>query len=137
VVHTDNAAKKWLPWISGLLDAGEAYFKEKKQPLFSSHMLDLSEEPLEENIHTSVEYFKRMKPLGMAIEIELGVTGGEEDGVIHRGFAVALDQCVETNMRTDRSLLNTAALLESMVGLSLLFSSTPHRRVTARRGAGQ
>ncbi len=85
IVHTDHAAKKWLPWISGLLDAGEAYFKEKKQPLFSSHMLDLSEEPLEENIHTSVEFFKRMKPLGMAIEIELGVTGGEEDGVDNSG----------------------------------------------------
>lgn len=81
VLHTDHAAKKWLPWISGLIDAGETYFKEKNQPLFSSHMLDLSEEPIEENIQTSVEYFKRMKPLGMGIEIELGVTGGEEDGV--------------------------------------------------------
>lgn len=81
VLHTDHAAKKWLPWISGLLDAGEQFFKEKKQPLFSSHMLDLSEEPLEENIHTSVEFYKRMHPLGMSIEIELGVTGGEEDGV--------------------------------------------------------
>jgi len=85
ILHTDHAAKKWLPWVSGLLDAGEAYFKEKKQPLFSSHMLDLSEEPLEENIHTSVEFFKRMKPLGMAIEIELGVTGGEEDGIDNSG----------------------------------------------------
>jgi fructose-bisphosphate aldolase class II len=85
IVHTDHAAKKWLPWISGLIDAGEIYFKEKKQPLFSSHMLDLSEEPLEENIHTSVEFFKRMKPLGMAIEIELGVTGGEEDGIDNSG----------------------------------------------------
>lgn len=81
VLHTDHASKKWLPWISGLIDAGEQYFKEKGQPLFSSHMLDLSEEPLEENIATSVEFFKRMQPLGMAIEIELGVTGGEEDGV--------------------------------------------------------
>jgi fructose-bisphosphate aldolase class II len=81
VVHTDHAAKKWLPWISGLIDAGEQFHKEKGQPLFSSHMLDLSEEPLEENIETSVEFFKRMAPLGMAIEIELGVTGGEEDGV--------------------------------------------------------
>lgn len=81
VLHTDHAAKKWLPWISGLIDAGEQYFKEKKQPLFSSHMLDLSEEPIEENIHTSVDFYKRMKPLGMGIEIELGVTGGEEDGV--------------------------------------------------------
>ncbi len=81
ILHTDHAAKKWLPWISGLLDAGENYFKEKGQPLFSSHMLDLSEEPIEENIATSVNFFKRMKPLGMSIEIELGVTGGEEDGV--------------------------------------------------------
>jgi fructose-bisphosphate aldolase class II len=81
VLHTDHAAKKWLPWISGLIDAGEQFYKEKGQPLFSSHMLDLSEEPIEENIATSVEFFKRMKPLGMAIEIELGVTGGEEDGV--------------------------------------------------------
>jgi len=81
ILHTDHAAKKWLPWVSGLLDAGEQFYKEKKKPLFSSHMLDLSEEPLEENIHTSVEFYKRMKPLGMSIEIELGVTGGEEDGV--------------------------------------------------------
>ena len=81
VLHTDHAAKKWLPWISGLIDAGEQYFKEKNQPLFSSHMLDLSEETVEENIETSVEVFRRMNPLGMGIEIELGVTGGEEDGV--------------------------------------------------------
>lgn len=81
VLHTDHAAKKWLPWISGLIDAGVEFKKEKGQPLFSSHMLDLSEEPLEENIQTSVEFFKRMAPLGMGIEIELGVTGGEEDGV--------------------------------------------------------
>ncbi len=81
ILHTDHASKKWLPWISGLIDAGEQYFKEKRQPLFSSHMLDLSEEPIEENIETSVDFFKSMKPLGMAIEIELGVTGGEEDGV--------------------------------------------------------
>jgi len=85
ILHTDHAAKKWLPWISGLIDAGEKYFKEKKQPLYSSHMLDLSEEPIEENVHTSVEFFKRMQPLGMAIEIELGVTGGEEDGVDNSG----------------------------------------------------
>lgn len=81
VVHTDHAAKKWCPWVSGLIDAGEQFYKEKGQPMFSSHMLDLSEEPLEENVATSVEFFKRMMPLGMAIEIELGVTGGEEDGV--------------------------------------------------------
>ena len=81
ILHTDHASKKWLPWISGLIDEGEKYYKEKGQPLFSSHMLDLSEEPVEENIETSVEFFKRMQPLGMGIEIELGVTGGEEDGV--------------------------------------------------------
>jgi fructose-bisphosphate aldolase class II len=81
ILHTDHASKKWLPWISGLIDAGEQFFKEKAQPLFSSHMLDLSEEPIEENIQTSVEFYQRMKPLGMSIEIELGVTGGEEDGV--------------------------------------------------------
>lgn len=81
VLHTDHAAKKWLPWISALIDAGEQHKKEKGIPLFSSHMLDLSEEPIEENIEISVEYFKRMAPLGMSIEIELGVTGGEEDGV--------------------------------------------------------
>jgi fructose-bisphosphate aldolase, class II len=85
VLHTDHASKKWLPWISGLLDAGEKYFKEKGQPLFSSHMLDLSEEPIDENIKTSVTYFKRMSQLGMSIEIELGVTGGEEDGVDNSG----------------------------------------------------
>jgi len=81
VIHTDHAARKWLPWISGLIDAGEQFYKEKNMPLFSSHMLDLSEEPVQENIETSVEFFKRLAPLGMAVEIELGVTGGEEDGV--------------------------------------------------------
>jgi fructose-bisphosphate aldolase, class II len=81
VIHTDHAAKKWLPWIDGLLTQGEQFNKEKGQPLFSSHMLDLSEEPLHENIETSVQFYKRMAPLGMSIEIELGVTGGEEDGV--------------------------------------------------------
>ncbi len=81
VIHTDHAAKKWLPWISALLDAGEQFNRERGQPLFSSHMLDLSEEPIEENIQECETYFKRMQPLGMGIEIELGVTGGEEDGV--------------------------------------------------------
>lgn len=81
VLHTDHAAKKWLPWIDALIKAGEDYKKIYGTPLFSSHMLDLSEEPLEENIEISHEYFKRMNSLGMGIEIELGVTGGEEDGV--------------------------------------------------------
>jgi fructose-bisphosphate aldolase class II len=81
ILHTDHASKKWLPWVSGMVDAGAAHHKEHGHPLFSSHMLDLSEEPIEENIATSVDFFKRMAPLGMGIEIELGVTGGEEDGV--------------------------------------------------------
>ena len=81
VLHTDHCAKKLLPWVSGLLDAGEQYFERTGRPLYSSHMLDLSEEPLEENIEISAQYLERMKALGMHIEIELGVTGGEEDGV--------------------------------------------------------
>lgn len=85
VLHTDHAAKKWLPWIDGLIKEGEAYKAKNGTPLFSSHMLDLSEEPLHENIETSVAFFKRMHPLGMSIEVELGVTGGEEDGVDNSG----------------------------------------------------
>jgi fructose-bisphosphate aldolase class II len=81
VIHTDHAAKKLLPWIDHMLDAGEANFKANKKPLFSSHMLDLSEESLEENIETCGKYFKRMNAMQTGIEIELGVTGGEEDGV--------------------------------------------------------
>lgn len=81
ILHTDHAAKKLLPWIDGLLDHGEAFFKLHGKPLFSSHMLDLSEETVEENIEISGRYLKRMSAMGMTIEIELGVTGGEEDGV--------------------------------------------------------
>lgn len=81
ILHTDHAAKKLLPWIDGLLDAGAKHFEKTGRPLFTSHMLDLSEETLEENITTCVEYFKRMNALDMMIEIELGITGGEEDGV--------------------------------------------------------
>ncbi|MEL6195057.1 MAG: class II fructose-bisphosphate aldolase [Bacteroidota bacterium] len=81
ILHTDHAAKKLLPWIDGLLDEGEKHFEQYGKPLYSSHMLDLSEEPIEENLDISVEYFKRMNAIGMTIEIELGVTGGEEDGV--------------------------------------------------------
>ncbi|MCV6606850.1 MAG: class II fructose-bisphosphate aldolase [Campylobacterales bacterium] len=90
ILHTDHAARKLLPWIDDLLDAGEAYFKHVGKPLFSSHMLDLSEEPLEENIGTCVEYLKRMSKIGMSIEIELGVTGGEEDGVDNTNIDNAL-----------------------------------------------
>ncbi|MGH1488046.1 MAG: class II fructose-bisphosphate aldolase [Acidimicrobiales bacterium] len=81
LLHTDHAAKKLLPWIDGLLDAGEAHYEATGEPLFSSHMLDLSEESMEENIDTCVEYLKRMSKLDMTLEIELGITGGEEDGV--------------------------------------------------------
>ena len=81
ILHTDHCARKLLPWIDGLLDRGEAHFKATGQPLFSSHMIDLSEEPIEENIETCVAYLQRMAPLAMFLEIELGVTGGEEDGV--------------------------------------------------------
>ena len=81
IVHTDHAAKKLLPWIDGLLDAGEKHFAETGKPLFSSHMLDLSEEPLEENIDICCKYLERMSKMGMTLELELGCTGGEEDGV--------------------------------------------------------
>ena len=81
ILHTDHCAKKLLPWIDGLLDAGEKYFEQHGVPLYSSHMLDLSEEPIEENIETCAKYFERMAKMGMTLEIELGVTGGEEDGV--------------------------------------------------------
>jgi len=81
VIHTDHAARKLLPWIDALLDASEAHFKAHGYPLFSSHMIDLSEEPIEENIATCKSYLERMSKMGMTLEIELGVTGGEEDGV--------------------------------------------------------
>ena len=81
ILHTDHCAKKLLPWIDGLLDAGEKYFKETGAPLYSSHMIDLSEEPIEENIEICKKYLERMAKIGMTLEIELGITGGEEDGV--------------------------------------------------------
>ncbi len=81
ILHTDHAAKKLLPWIDGLLEAGEQHFAATGKPLFSSHMLDLSEESLEDNIAISADYFRRMAAMGMTLEIELGCTGGEEDGV--------------------------------------------------------
>lgn len=81
IMHTDHAAKKLLPWIDGLLDASEAHFEATGKPLFSSHMIDLSEEPIEENIELCKTYLERMSKMGMTLEIELGITGGEEDGV--------------------------------------------------------
>lgn len=81
ILHTDHCAKKLLPWIDGLLDASEKFFEETGKPLFSSHMIDLSEEPIEENLEISKKYLERMSKMGMTLEIELGITGGEEDGV--------------------------------------------------------
>lgn len=81
ILHTDHAARKLLPWIDGLLKAGEEHYKKYGKPLYSSHMLDLSEEPLEQNIETCKKYMERMSKIGMTLEMELGVTGGEEDGV--------------------------------------------------------
>ncbi|WP_158975735.1 class II fructose-bisphosphate aldolase [Cellulophaga sp. L1A9] len=81
ILHTDHCAKKLLPWIDGLLDASEQHYKETGKSLFSSHMIDLSEEPLEENIAICKEYLTRMAKMEMTLEIELGITGGEEDGV--------------------------------------------------------
>ncbi|MBT9098751.1 class II fructose-bisphosphate aldolase [Methylovulum psychrotolerans] len=86
ILHTDHAAKNLLPWIDGLLDAGEKHFAQTGKPLFSSHMLDLSEESLEENIEICGQYLARMAKMGMTLEIELGVTGGEEDGVDNSGM---------------------------------------------------
>lgn len=81
VLHTDHANKKLIPWVEALLDHSEAFYKETGKPLYSSHMLDLSEEPIEWNLDECARILKRMAPMGMSLEIELGVTGGEEDGI--------------------------------------------------------
>ncbi|KFF28245.1 class II fructose-bisphosphate aldolase [Chryseobacterium vrystaatense] len=81
ILHTDHCAKKLLPWIDGLLDASEEHYKQTGKSLYSSHMLDLSEESLEENLEISAQYFERMAKMQMTLEVEIGVTGGEEDGV--------------------------------------------------------
>lgn len=89
ILHTDHCHKENLPWIDGLLDAGEKFFKEHGKPLFSSHMIDLSPQSLKENIETSKKYLERMSKMGMTLEIELGMTGGEEDGVDNTGVDVS------------------------------------------------
>jgi fructose-bisphosphate aldolase class II len=86
IIHTDHAAKKLLPWIDGLLEHGEKHYKRYGKPLYGSHMLDLSVEPIKENISICKKYLERMSKIGMTLEIELGVTGGEEDGVDHSGI---------------------------------------------------
>ena len=85
ILHTDHCAKNLLPWIDGLLDAGEEFFAQTGKPLYSSHMIDLSEEPIHENIELCKKYLARMSKMGMTLEIELGITGGEEDGVDNTG----------------------------------------------------
>jgi len=81
ILHTDHCMREWLPWFDGLMEANEDYFAKNGEPLFSSHMLDLSEDPLEENIETCVKYLTRMSKVNLLLEMELGITGGEEDGV--------------------------------------------------------
>mmetsp|Transcript_26174 Transcript_26174/g.47898 ORF Transcript_26174/g.47898 Transcript_26174/m.47898 type:complete len:359 (-) Transcript_26174:255-1331(-) len=87
IVHSDHCAKKLLPWFDGMLDADEAFFKAHGEPLFSSHMLDLSEEPHDENIGICIKYFKRMAPMNLILEMEIGITGGVEDGVDNSGVS--------------------------------------------------
>merc|ERR1712159_817865 len=87
LVHSDHCAKKLLPWFDGMLEADEAFFKQWGEPLFSSHMLDLSEEDDKENIATCAKYFKRMAPMNCILEMEIGITGGVEDGVDNSGVA--------------------------------------------------
>lgn len=84
-MHSDHCAEKLLPWFDGMLEADEAYYKEHGESLFSSHMLDLSEDPKEKNIAICAKYFKRMAPIGLWLEMEIGITGGEEDGVDNTG----------------------------------------------------
>jgi len=87
ILHTDHCSKKLLPWVDGLLSASERYFQQSGEPLFTSHMLDFSEEPIEENIDICKDYLKRMDKMGMILEMELGITGGEEDGVDNTGVS--------------------------------------------------
>ena len=86
ILHTDHSARKLLPWIDGLMEVGENHYKETGRPLYTSHMIDLSEEPIKDNLETSAAYHKRMSVIDMILEIELGVTGGEEDGVDNTGI---------------------------------------------------
>jgi len=98
LVHSDHCAKKLLPWFDGMLEADEAFFKAHGEPLFSSHMLDLSEEPHAENVATCAKYFKRMAPMNQILEMEIGITGGVEDGVDNSG--VTADKLYSTSEDT-------------------------------------
>jgi len=119
ILHTDHAAKKLLPWIDALLDAGEQHYVQTGKPLFSSHMLDLSEETLDENIATCKRYLERMAKIGMSIEIELGCTGGEEDGV--------------DNTDMDNSLLYTQPE-DVCLAYEVLSEVSPHFTIAASFG---
>jgi len=98
-VHSDHCAKKLLPWFDGMLEADTCYFQQNKEPLFSSHMLDLSEEPHDENVGICAEYFKKMAPMNLILEMEIGITGGVEDGVDNSG--VAKDKLYSTPQDTE------------------------------------
>merc|ERR1712083_578336 len=100
LVHSDHCAKKLLPWFDGMLEADEAFFKAHGEPLFSSHMLDLSEEPDEENIEICADYLKKMSPMKIILEMEIGITGGVEDGVDNSG--VASDKLYSTKDDVER-----------------------------------
>merc|ERR1711972_668533 len=87
LVHSDHCAKKLLPWFDGMLEADKLHFEQTGEPLFSSHMLDLSEEPHEENVSICAEYLKKMAPMKIILEMEIGITGGVEDGVDNSGVS--------------------------------------------------
>merc|ERR1719258_925976 len=99
IVHSDHCAKKLLPWFDGMLEADEAFFKAHGEPLFTSHMLDLSEEPHDENVAICAKYFKRMAQMNMILEMEIGITGGVEDGVDNSG--VSKDKLYSTPQDTE------------------------------------
>lgn len=119
ILHTDHASKALLPWIDALLNAGEEYFAQTGKPLFSSHMIDLSEELLEDNIAISAKYLERMSKIGMSLEIELGCTGGEEDGV--------------DNSHLDQSMLYTSPE-DVAYAYDKLSSISPHFTIAASFG---
>merc|ERR1719310_2234820 len=98
-VHSDHCAKKLLPWFDGMLEADQEYFKVYGEPLFTSHMLDLSEEPHDENVGICAQYFKKMAPLNLILEMEIGITGGVEDGVDNSG--VSKDKLYSTPQDTE------------------------------------
>ena len=116
VLHTDHASKEWLPWIDALIDEGETFKRKNGAPLFSSHMLDLSTEPLEENIRTSALYFKKLKKLGMGIEMELGITGGQEAGIDNTGVE-------KSNLYTNPAAVASAYEALNVIGSNFLIAA--------------